>query len=195
MALQLSTIENSERISLKSQPKLSLSESAILESPYTSTFFFSTITLSVLGCIIFLVAITIFFVFAFAIVLFVVFVLVATVMVVAGSRYLEQHISVLNVSSNQRLHFAELHGETSTSADCIRKAPFSQLRHPSSMRSQHYGRAADEDDYELTPTIETDAHPKTDGSVILLSLLLAPTDVWSSFNYGGTTRQNPEVGS
>ncbi|KAK9321746.1 hypothetical protein V1517DRAFT_161660 [Lipomyces orientalis] len=197
MALQLSTIDKSGRSSSKSERKLSLSEPAILESPYTSTFIFSTITLSVLGCIIFLVAITILFVFAFAIVLFILFVVLATVTIVAGGRYLEQHTSVLNASSKQRLHFAELHGETSTKGFSSRNASVSQLRDLSSMRSQqqHYGHAAVDDDYELMPTIETDAHPRTDGSVILLSIMLAPTDVWSSFNYGSTAHRNPEVDS
>ncbi|KAK9363670.1 hypothetical protein V1504DRAFT_445564 [Lipomyces starkeyi] len=179
MALQLSPIRNSSHFSSKLQYTSTLSQSIALESPYTSKFFSSTFTLSILGAFIFLIATTIFFIFAFAICLFIVVVMVATVVVIAGVRDLGQHTSVLKLSSRYHRILSVSQVETSRSAQSIHRAPVSQLSRTSSVRSQCFDRATVDNDCELFPSIETDMSPRTDGSAILSPLLLAPTDVWT----------------
>ncbi|KAK9493042.1 hypothetical protein V1508DRAFT_417191 [Lipomyces doorenjongii] len=176
MALQVSPIRNSSHVSSKLQYTSTLSRSIALESPYTSKFFSSTVTLSVLGGIIFLIATTIFFFFAFAICLFIVVVMVATAVVIAGVRDLGQHTSVVKLSSRYHRILSESQVETSMSAQSIHRAPMSQLSRTSSVRSQCFDCATVDNDYEMCPNIETDTYPRTDGSAILSQLLLAPTD-------------------
>ncbi|KAK9376469.1 uncharacterized protein V1513DRAFT_438759 [Lipomyces chichibuensis] len=174
MALQLTPIRNSSHFSSNLQYPSTLSQSIALESPYTSKFFNSTFTLSVLGGFIFLIATTIFFIFAFAICLFIIVFMVATVVVIAGVRDLGQPTSVLKFSSRYHRILSESQVETS-----IHNAPVSQLSRTSSVRSQCFDRAKFDNCCELFPSIETETYRRTDESAILPSLLLELTDVWT----------------